>query len=213
MPPSHHAILYFVSDIAETPFDSLALSATSEIREFHSAKFSIAEVRDLIATAYGRPFEKATRTIIIRTLDIGIEAQHALLKVLEEPPLTTRFILIIKQGSVLLPTVLSRLALAESNTDFTPDGALDEQFKIFLQAPLAERLATIAAFTKDKDTAVAEALDRGLRQYVDTLSFKSPIDRGRLLWCQSHLRMHGASRKMLWEEIALTLPVEVGRHE
>jgi hypothetical protein len=32
----------------------------------------------------------------------------------------------------------------------------------------------------------------------------------RLLWCQSNLRLHGASKKMLWEEIALTLGVEKG---
>jgi hypothetical protein len=79
---SHHAILYLVSDISVTPFDLSLVAAESEIREFTSEKLSIDEVRTLIATAYTRPFERATQTIVLRVNDIGIEAQHALLKVL-----------------------------------------------------------------------------------------------------------------------------------
>jgi DNA polymerase III, delta subunit len=205
---NHHAIIYYVSDITETPFDIDLLRSVSEVREFVAQKFSIGEVRELIGVAYGRPLELPTRTIIVRALDIGSEAQHALLKVLEEPPLTTHIILILKQGCFLLPTLLSRLSVQVPNTPVEKTGELVSVFSDFKAASLTDRLALIAAFTKDKDTETAEALEQGLIRYIGLHPQRSSEELRRLVWCQSHLRMHGASRKMLWEEIALTIPVE-----
>lgn len=204
----HHAILYYVSDPADTPFDWEVLSSRSEVREFVAHKFSIGEVRELIVVAYGRPLVLSTRTIVVRAQDIGIEAQHALLKVLEEPPSTTRIILILKRGTVLLPTLLSRLSVQDSDQPAGSTGEPSQVFDDFKYASLADRLARVASFTKDKDTETAEALERGLNQYLENYSQKNVDELRRLLWCQSHLRQHGASRKMLWEEIALTIPVE-----
>lgn len=208
MNPNHHAILYYVSDVAETPFDMELLSSRSEVREFVAHKFSIGEVRELITTAYGRPLELPTRTIVVRAYDIGIEAQHALLKILEEPPETTRIILVLKQGSILLPTLLSRLSVEVSVSSEGSTGESTRIFDNFKSSSLADRLTLIASFAKDKDTETAEALERGLNHYLERHSQKNVDELQRVLWCQRHLRVHGASRKMLWEEIALTIPVE-----
>ncbi len=202
---THHAQLYFVSDSTETPFDIVALQAVSEVTVFQTDTFSINEARTLIDAAYVRPFEKMTRTIIVRANAIGLEAQHALLKVLEEPPLTTCFILIMRQGSVLLPTVLSRLHLMTTHgvTTFVESFA----FNTFLAASVSDRISQIAIATKNKDTETLGSLYTGLAAWLVRANASSVGGRSRLLWCESMLTLHGASKKMLWEEIALSLPV------
>ncbi len=205
MHSTHHAQLFFVSDSTETPFDMAALEAESEVFTFTAETFSIGEVRALIEAAYTRPFEKATRTIIVRANAIGIEAQNALLKILEEPPITTRFILVLRQGSLVLPTVLSRVQLmtVTGGVASISTGAFDA----FLAASFAERMTQIATSTKNKDTDTLSALYTGLSVWLTSATSLSVNLRSQVLWCQSMLTLHGASKKMLWEEIALALPV------
>ncbi len=204
----HHALLYFVAETTDTPFDLAAIAAESEVTEMRAEKFSIGDVRTLIDTAYGRPFEKGSRTIIVRALDIGLEAQHALLKVLEEPPLTTRLIFILKQGCTLLPTLLSRVAIVTADETESSQTTAASLFIDFLTAPYATRLEQIGSLTKAKDTEGLEALEQGLRHLlVHDRGYGTEI-KTRLIWCLTNLRLHGASKKMLWEEIALTLQVE-----
>jgi len=66
-------------------------------------------VRDAIDRAGYRPFEGRRRVTIINQAD-GLEtsAQNALLKVLEEPPASSVFILVTALPDTLLPTVRSR---------------------------------------------------------------------------------------------------------
>lgn len=69
----------------------------------------IAQIRDLCSTLLVKPFEAEKRVVIINKSEtMNQEAGNALLKVLEEPPDNTLFILISGQSSDLLPTILSR---------------------------------------------------------------------------------------------------------
>jgi hypothetical protein len=203
---NHHATLYRVSDVTTTPFDIAELSKHSEIYEFSAQKFSIAEVRELITIAYGRPLEKPTRTIIVRTNDIGIEAQHALLKILEEPPETTRIIVVIEAGSVLIPTLMSRFAIF-GDTSVRHTDAVAPVWQQFRVNSIPDRIELVGDVFKNKDTDRETELQRGLTEYLVGKTQASPQAVDRLLWCLNQLRVHGASRKMIWEEIALTLPV------
>lgn len=202
---SHHAQLFLVSDVRETPFDMAALSQMSEVTTLQTDTFSIGEVRKLIDTAYARPFEKETRTIVVRANAIGLEAQNALLKVLEEPPLTTRFILVLRQGCVVLPTVLSRVF----TVPVSGQAAVVEHttFNNFMTAEYAERMTNIALATKNKDIQTLDAWYAGLADWLARATDIPAVVRSRLLWCESMLTLNGASKKMLWEEIAFLLPV------
>ncbi len=73
-------------------------------------KFILTEqIRQLRAIAYTRPFEFPRRVFIIdEAQTIHWQAVDLLLKVLEEPPETTRFILICPNAFELRPTVRSR---------------------------------------------------------------------------------------------------------
>lgn len=69
----------------------------------------IEQVREIVREAHLRPFSGRGRTFILREADrLTEEAANALLKVLEEPPEGTRFILLTAMPGALLPTIRSR---------------------------------------------------------------------------------------------------------
>ena len=74
-------------------------------------------MRDIVSDAYVRPFESTKKVYIIENGDIITEqAQNAFLKILEEPPEYTVFILMISNTSMLLQTIISRCTVLR----FTP---------------------------------------------------------------------------------------------
>jgi len=74
-----------------------------------SGSIKIEQVRDAIESAGYRPFEGRRRVVIVNEADaMAASPQNALLKVLEEPPPSSVFILITARPDMLLPTVRSR---------------------------------------------------------------------------------------------------------
>ncbi len=70
---------------------------------------AISQIRDIAKTLSNKPNEARTRVVMIVDADLmNVQAQNALLKLLEEPPEKTCFILMAQKESRLLPTVLSR---------------------------------------------------------------------------------------------------------
>ena len=79
-------------------------TAPNRARAFH-----IEKVREVISDAYMQPNEADYRIFILGNCQsMTIEAQNALLKILEEPPSYVLFILTVTNKSALLNTVLSR---------------------------------------------------------------------------------------------------------
>jgi DNA polymerase-3 subunit delta' len=69
----------------------------------------IEQIREVIDRAGYRPFEGRRRVVAIDSADaLGLPAQDAILKTLEEPPPASVFVLITDRPDVLLPTVRSR---------------------------------------------------------------------------------------------------------
>ncbi len=201
---NHHAVLLEGSSLVETGYlENTALDTT----EFEFLKFpvlTIGDVRKIVKSAYVKPFALPTKTIVIEMASIAIEAQQALLKVLEEPPLTTKFILVVGSREGLLSTLLSRVAQPQmAKPEAQPH---NELFTIFLHSSYAARLEVITKMTKDKDLERIEFLRRGVIGLLKT--HKGTKDSAILAECIRKLSLRGASKKMLLEEIALTLPVE-----
>lgn len=70
---------------------------------------SVSQIRTLKTEAYIKPHQAKKRVFIIDFADtLNEQSQNALLKVLEEPPVSTMFILIAKNKASLLSTVISR---------------------------------------------------------------------------------------------------------
>ncbi len=75
--------------------------------DYGDEEFKVGRVRDLRDAAFLTPTEADTRVFILaHAQNLNIQAQNALLKLLEDPPVY--FFLLCEQESPLLPTVLSR---------------------------------------------------------------------------------------------------------
>ncbi|MBF0574152.1 MAG: DNA polymerase III subunit delta' [Desulfamplus sp.] len=69
----------------------------------------IAQIRELFTSTSSKPHEAKMRMVMIEDADtMNQEAANALLKILEEPPEQTFFILLARELNELLPTITSR---------------------------------------------------------------------------------------------------------
>jgi DNA polymerase III delta prime subunit len=199
----HHARLFRVAD-DQTIADIIARVATDEeVYTYTFTTMQIDDVRELTARAYRRPTEARQQLLIVVSERLTHEAQNALLKLLEEPPLTTRFCFIVRTHTSLLPTVLSRCQLTVVDT-LQMSTTRDPLVVAFLSARPPVRLQQIAEANKQKDdlwfsTMQAFMLSRQAAQYIVSPAIE-PLLR--------YLTMRGAAKKMIWEELALRLPVE-----
>ncbi len=86
---------------------------------------SVAQIRELKSEAYIKPNISLSKVFIIDLADtLNEQAQNALLKILEEPPHNTVFILIAESKASFLDTIISRCAVLSLNTP-TYEAAFD----------------------------------------------------------------------------------------
>jgi hypothetical protein len=197
---SHHAVLLPVADPATHELPPAALDTDREV--FLAEKIRIDDVRSITEKANRMPRGEAKRLeIVVIATTLTVEAQQALLKIVEEPPQTTSFIFVLPVGVQLLPTLLSRFSVSESSL-----GTATEAFSTFNKQPIAERLAAIDAAVKSKDTVWQEAMKSGLLWHLRTADKNmSTADLHTLHFVASTLLTRGAANKMLFEALALTL--------
>ncbi len=195
---SHHAVLLST----EVPL----------LFEFHTApqvvykepQVGVDTVRRIIEEAYRRPTGDATEQLImVATEFITEEAQQALLKIIEEPPLSTKFLFVIPHGYTLLATLESRFSRTHEESIYSET----EAFGVFLERNVKERFLQIEQALKQKDIAWQTEIKRGLIGYVLQQERRLPIDTLKELDFVSRLLLtRGASNKFLLEHLALTLP-------
>lgn len=170
-----------------------------DVRHYRGARMSIDEVRALSYEANLTPLVGAMRTFVIAYAGLTHEAQNALLKLLEEPPETSQFYIIVTREESLLPTVRSRLALLARE-----DGAVvGAEHDTFFTATIAERLALIADRMTKKDDVWARAIMEAIEKrahHEGNASILKALDELRPFY-----DTQGASRKMILEHLALML--------
>lgn len=201
----HHAVVYSGATSVEC-LPAVLRTASSTVRHIVTDSLSIAEVRE-IGNSAQRKFSEPQHFVIVAG-KILTPAQNALLKLLEEPPENVFFHLAIPEYSMLLPTVGSRVFIVDvmhavaSNDQSERLTEADSIVRDFTALSYAERLDCIAQKTKNKDTTTLQMLATGLGEVSmkDTAALKSLALLGR------YFNRSGASRKMLLEYVALTLP-------
>ena len=120
----------FASEASST-FDTIILDT--------SKAGGIGEVRSLNTQITRRPFDSPYQTVvIIEAQNLTFEAQNALLKNLEEPPSSVRFILTASTTESLLSTISSRCQKLELTSSLQE--TLDQnQLEFFCNANLSEK--------------------------------------------------------------------------
>ncbi len=116
---------------------------------------SVSQIRALKTEAYIKPHQAKRRVFIIDFADtLNEQSQNALLKVLEEPPQTTIFILIAKNKASLLETVISRCVV------------------LTLSAPeRSDCISYIKSVSDFSDNEIAEALENSQNNIGMALDF------------------------------------------
>lgn len=200
----HHAQLFLGSFLwARTVLPSVCLTQNADVIHYTHDRMGIDQVRRLVYEAYLAPFSGDLRMFVIVFRSITHEAQNALLKLLEEPPKTAQFFVVTSMHTELLPTLRSRLMLMateESLSDATSKSTCDT----FRHMSYAERLATIASRTSEKDDVWFDALMEGLEIYASEK--KDAALMADVLMVRQYSASPGASKKMLLEHLALSLP-------
>ena len=82
--------------------------------QIYEKAMGIEDVRNIQKKILLKPFRGKTKAVVAQAYEsITQEAQNALLKVLEEPPVNTIIIISTKKKELLLPTIISRCKIIE----------------------------------------------------------------------------------------------------
>lgn len=170
-------------------------------------QLSVDAARALRAKASQRPILSDKRRFVISCARFTREAQNALLKLFEDPPVTAEFYLIAPRASALLPTLRSRLEMVLVPSD---EKVVDTRVAPFLAASYAERLAEIAGMQKAKDTegmrTLIAGIERVLAADVSNASVDTRVHLVDVALASMYAEVKGGSPKMLLEHLALSLP-------
>jgi len=105
------------------------------IQNSSNKTISIKQIRNLINWATLKPYNSQIKIGIIKSAEsLTVQAQNALLKILEEPNKYTQLYLITQNHKQLLPTILSRCELQhfpQDNNTMTKDLLLSKNFLTF----------------------------------------------------------------------------------
>ena len=117
----------------------------------------VGEIRQMISECYIKPNEARGKVCFIFD-KMTVEAQNALLKILEEPPQNVQFVIITEKSTLLLKTVLSRSTLFKLTAPAsrtTSDEAFDTAVEIARAVPLNIELPLLgatSALVKNRET-------------------------------------------------------------
>lgn len=139
--------------------DANATHGTGGAAKKGARSFHIDTVREIRKQAYVQPNEAEAKVLILRDVqDMSVQAQNALLKIIEEPPRGVYFVLTCLNKASLLETILSRVAVialsaegggAPREEEDTPDPAAEILCNLCIGSEL-EALAALTAYERDR---------------------------------------------------------------
>ena len=127
-------------------------------------------MRQARADAFIRPNEAAYKIYVIpRAQDMRLEAQNALLKILEEPPEYAVFLLLADNPNKMLPTIRSRCTALNLNAlpEETLRSALHREFPEAAKETLESALERSGGFLGQAKALMTQAESPQTRQFVE----------------------------------------------
>ncbi len=205
---THHSyVIYSVSDLDKLATDFISAQNFSDVTNIELESFGIDDSRNLIKSAYRQPAgQNEKKLIVVRVGSFTLEAQQSLLKVLEEPPLSTTFLFLLPSENSVIPTLKSRFLEYAREFENVTD-VVNENFAEFCALGYKDRLALIVKRLDKDDTLWLKDIKYGLAEMLsNSIQVLKPSQRKSLAIAIETLNTRGASNKMLLEEIALTIP-------
>ncbi len=211
--PEHHAVL-LLSDEREA--EGLALwnelqAVSPAHRFFDQTVLDIETARTIISWA-NTPYNEE-KVGLVSFHSAGIPAQNAMLKILEEPKMGVRFILITSNKENLLPTVISRLREVQATSN-DKRVTSNESAILFLETKPTLRIklpfvAELLSREDEEGRKDREAVRNFILQVVEVLTIEKT---GTSRYIEETIEMASyagdpsASGKAILEYLALLLP-------
>jgi hypothetical protein len=180
----------------------MSLTQNPDLSYLTLPRITIEEARLLKESASQQPLGHI-RAFIIVCDTILVEAQNALLKILEEPSERTHFVLVLPTVETLLPTVRSRLHHAGR---FMTEDVIHTEAKAFLEASYKERMKMIEDIVEDKDRVKARTFITSLLSLVHEGGVEKNTEALKdLALAADYIQDRSSSVKYLLQHIAVTL--------
>lgn len=202
----HHAFICRTSVLTDEHIKEVRTSfpSSAETEYITIESFGIDDVRTLTEKAFVRPKIGEKLLLVVGLKSITVESQQALLKILEEPPVSTVFLFIVPKTLYLLPTLLSRFHVHAH--DIEEVAKANESFKNFKSLSPADRVVLIGEKMTAKDTPWVEEIKFGIQSLLQEPKNVAKLKNvSTLYFVAEHLQTRGAANKMLLEELALSL--------
>lgn len=168
--------------------------------------FGIDDARMLGEWAVMKPFSGRVKAALVLAQNITLEAQNALLKVLEEPKEGTYIFISLANIGALVPTLLSRVQVVRDMEENEDDH--NKSAKKFLKSDVRERLKMISAlsksFEKNQMKFLIADLERAAHEPDNFTSAQYALERV-LIKAKIMSKAQGSSPKMLLEWLASVL--------
>ncbi|MFD0940266.1 DNA polymerase III subunit [Pedobacter boryungensis] len=140
--------------LLEDPYFDLDIWRSKLSAENKQANINIAECHDIIKKLSYKAFEADTKVLIMWLPEFLDREGNALLKIIEEPPANTLFILVAQNQEQILSTILSRTQIVK-----IPKLAdVDIENYLIHKAQLSDNQATEYSFLADGNLIEAKAL-------------------------------------------------------
>ena len=185
-----------------------------DVTEFSYELFSIDDARYIKIVQQEKSVVGDRRYIIIESDTVSREAQHALLKIFEEPVYGVHIFFITRRIENIIETLRSRAYICTGNTHSTKQQ--EEKGNIFLELSFAERIAMIKKDLKniqiDKTPQASRMYAHNLLNDIESAVYihwkknKHTVNVCNELWnAHMYLQQNGSPVKIILEHIALIL--------
>lgn len=186
-------------DLLMETFESLSISDTGKIKEWHSNK-GISDKK---------------KVCIIKTKYINREAEQALLKIIEEPQVNTHFFIIVPDAKMLLDTLLSRVQVVKFENN-RKEILTASSFVSMTKKDRINQVAVLIKENKDEEnsgnlryfaTSLINEIERILYDKFkkDIKNEEIKLSLKELEKSREYLKTPGASVKMILEHLALVI--------
>jgi len=194
----------FVFEILEKDLN-FNVKANPDFSITEQESFGIDDARDLIKWVIGKPLLSEIKVSLIILKSISLEAQNALLKVLEEPPMGTYIFINLESLGGILPTFISRVKILDLPK--LSKGVLNDvgsEAQKFLRSDVKNKLAMIRALSKKEDKIEMQELIKNLETVAYQNNFRSR-DLSQMLTAKIFASTRGSSPKMILEWLSAVL--------
>jgi len=163
----------------------------------------IGDSHEISRRASIKPSLGEKKVFIIETLAFTMDAENALLKIMEEPPAGTHFFVIVPTVEIVIPTLRSRFSIFEIPKEKKPELKNEEFINKFISSMPKKRMDLIKDFFEKDKAEVIDFLNELGLVLEGKKAFKALEEIERV---KKFLYNPTGSQKMILEHLALTLP-------